>query len=531
MNIRLIMLSFICLYSHAMEPTKPLPPLHQAARNGNIELVRELTNPTTVNSPDEVYGATPLHHATAGGSLEVAQFLLQHGANVNAQYTMAAIGTTPLILAADEGHAAVVELLLKAGAHIEAKDDNGDTPLIMAATSGHRDIVELLLKAGANIEAKDADSTTLLILAISNNERDIVELLLKAGAHIEAADDSNATPLSWAATSGDRDVVELLLEAGAHIEARDNNGDTPLISAARSGDSDIVELLLTAGANITAKNNVGYTSLHRAAEENNLPVVKLLVMSGADRSARTNPPLEQTAAELTTSDTIRTYLGNASQTISASHALLQIAASNRGFAKKYLELNADLDVALPPFFNTPLHWAIQNGNRGMAQLCITHIIKQKKAAAQALSAPPAAAAPVPATESDHINPIDATNIDGNTPLHLALIQNNTLAIIMLLGAGADPYIKNHAGKSQVQLAAETGRLPIFMVAASRSIQEKQRFIAGLAPAANIGQQTTTEQPAAEAPATKKICTPEHGQTAITRELDESEHDHVHKEKQ
>ena len=42
MNIRLLMFSFICLYSHAMEPTKPLPPLHKAARNGNIELVRDL---------------------------------------------------------------------------------------------------------------------------------------------------------------------------------------------------------------------------------------------------------------------------------------------------------------------------------------------------------------------------------------------------------------------------------------------------------------------------------------------------------
>ena len=325
--------------------------------------------------------------------------------------------------------------------------------------------------------------------------------------------------MSWAATSGDRDIVELLLNAGTKIETRDNNGDTPLTLAARSGDSDIVELLLTAGANIAAKNKVGYSSLHHAAEDMNLRIVKLLVMAGADRSARTNPPVQQTAAELTASNTIRTYLSNASQTISASHALLQIAAGNRGFAKKYLELNADLAFALPPFFNTPLHWAIQNGNRDMAQLFIAHIIKQKKAAA-----------PVDATDSDDTNPINATNIDGNTPLHLALIQNNIEAIIMLLGAGADPYIENHAGKSPVQLAAETGRLPIFMVAASRSIQEKQRFIAGLTPAANIGQQTT-RQPAAKAPAIKKICTQQHGQTAVKKQSDESDHDHVHKEKQ
>ena len=75
--------------------------------------------------------------------------------------------------------------------------------------------------------------------------------------------------------------------------------------------------------------------------------------------------------------------------------------------------------------------------------------------------------------------------DGNTPLHFALNRPDAAKeIIMLLHRGADPFLENHAGLSQVQLAADRGYLPILMVAASRTEEEKRKFIACLSQFAN-----------------------------------------------
>ena len=55
---------------------------------------------------------------------------------------------TPLHYAA-RGHKNVAELLLDNGADVNAKDKHGNTPLHKATLRGNKDIVELLRKHGA----------------------------------------------------------------------------------------------------------------------------------------------------------------------------------------------------------------------------------------------------------------------------------------------------------------------------------------------------------------------------------------------
>ena len=56
-------------------------------------------------------------------------------------------GSTPLMKASTNGHADIAELLLEAGAEKDSCDRGGFTALIYAALRGHAQVVQLLLLA------------------------------------------------------------------------------------------------------------------------------------------------------------------------------------------------------------------------------------------------------------------------------------------------------------------------------------------------------------------------------------------------
>jgi ankyrin repeat protein len=95
---------------------------------------------------------TLLHAAAYDGRADIAELLIQLGANVNCRE---ANGRTPLHDAANNGHLAVIDLLIKNGADIEAKDNGGMTPLMWGkiSRSGRKDqVVEMLLQHGVKNE-------------------------------------------------------------------------------------------------------------------------------------------------------------------------------------------------------------------------------------------------------------------------------------------------------------------------------------------------------------------------------------------
>ncbi|GEM_PF-1703140 len=250
-------------------------------------------------------GVTPLHPAAYHGNREIAQWLLDHGVDVNAKD----IGDwTPLHLAAFHGRKEVAKLLLEKSANINAKDINGWTPLHGVARYGHTEIAELLLTKGADVNAKDKDGTTPLYWVAKGGRKEFAELLLTKGANVKAKNDGGVTPLHWAAAHGHTEIVEVLLAKGADVHAKENNGWTPLHSAAYYGRKEVAELLLAKGADINAKDNVGSTPLNQAihppprqppADQVSSPtnaffdaypdykeIIELLLSKGADPNAK-----------------------------------------------------------------------------------------------------------------------------------------------------------------------------------------------------------------------------------------------------
>ena len=147
-------------------------------------------------------GDTPLHAAAAGYHSEIANQLIQHGAQVTSRNRR---GAEPLHYAADGGpgsrnwnpqaQAKIIVLLIRNGANSNVLDKSGVAPLHRAVRNRCPLAVEALLNNGAAVSLENKSGSTPLRLAVHDtgksgsglpearlNQKQIIELLLAAGA-------------------------------------------------------------------------------------------------------------------------------------------------------------------------------------------------------------------------------------------------------------------------------------------------------------------------------------------------------------
>jgi ankyrin repeat protein len=116
--------------------------------------------------------------------------------------------------ASSYGHEEVADILLEHGADINHYAPSG-TPLGIAAYAGQLKMVTKLLDAGADINAKSAEGYTPLMTACNTGRTEVVQLLISRGANLNLRDENGHTAMGWAAHEGHIDLVRLLQQAGA----------------------------------------------------------------------------------------------------------------------------------------------------------------------------------------------------------------------------------------------------------------------------------------------------------------------------
>mmetsp|Transcript_19760 Transcript_19760/g.27574 ORF Transcript_19760/g.27574 Transcript_19760/m.27574 type:complete len:245 (+) Transcript_19760:78-812(+) len=137
----------------------------------------------------DISGYSLLHITSLRGNVQMSEFLLAKGTNVN---ICDRANHTPLHFASFEGNVDCVKLLLKYGAEVDSVNHDlmividqqipvyivgGRTPLHYAAEQGHLGCVRLLIDSGADPRKKDLDGYTPFHLA-SLSKRDDVAMLL-----------------------------------------------------------------------------------------------------------------------------------------------------------------------------------------------------------------------------------------------------------------------------------------------------------------------------------------------------------------
>ncbi|KAL8701585.1 MAG: hypothetical protein Q9201_004829 [Fulgogasparrea decipioides] len=297
--------------------------LWKHANVGNVQAIKALFSEGRA-SPYDVNprGCNALIYAAAHGNPQLAQFLLQAGADPELTDSS---GRKPIELFYerafsgqfdDHGHHLVKSMFRGA----TSMEDWRFTPLhkiILGLVD--KDLEKELTVSTMAINTCDAQGRTALCWATIRDDISSVKMLLTFGADPNVSDytgsaclhfarspevcrallDNNAdvrarnwmysrTPLhSFCKRDGTVDMIEQLVTAGLEVDVRDADGETPLLNAIFRGFTSAVEKLLELGADPNARNiSSCESSIHFAVQFDRHDILPLLLHKGVDYTAR-----------------------------------------------------------------------------------------------------------------------------------------------------------------------------------------------------------------------------------------------------
>ena len=262
-----------------------------ACRTGDLETVKRLVDkdPSIVRS-HHAY-RTPIYFAVRENQLEVASFLLEHGADP----LSLAVNDSLLDICRDRGNAEMGRLLEATLASTQGASPRGEA---VAGAIRERDLerVRSLLDASPElVHAGDGRSNQPVHWAVMTRQIEVIDELLARGADINAARCDGARPIQLA--NGDyyyrgwRDVPQdwptTPAQVLAHLRSRGAYCD--ICTACHIGDRERVRELLDQDPSLANRVSEYVTyyqgsgsPLKNAAAKGHIEIVKLLLDHGAD---------------------------------------------------------------------------------------------------------------------------------------------------------------------------------------------------------------------------------------------------------
>ncbi|RDD38970.1 Palmitoyltransferase ZDHHC17 [Trichoplax sp. H2] len=203
--------------------------LAQAAQHGAFERCVQLVDEAQADvCQTDAEGITALHWAAINNRLEIAEFFVLRGADINAQGGL--LKGTPINWATRQGHLKMVVLLMRHGADPSIKDTEGYACLHLACQFHHTNIAAYLIAKGEEIDMMDDNGMTPLMWASYKcHGIDPVRLLISCGAALNFQDNVHLnSAIHWALTSNNGSAISQLCNAGCTLDLVNAKKETPL---------------------------------------------------------------------------------------------------------------------------------------------------------------------------------------------------------------------------------------------------------------------------------------------------------------
>ena len=238
-------------------------PLFKAVLFGDIEYLKQTQ--FDIDALHTNTGLSLLGFASLGGQTEIAEYLINNGANVE--------NGDNLHVAALFGSLPIVELLVRNRADINKKCNlmpfKYRRPIDTALKGGNEEIIQLLLELELNsgIQPNEKEQQNTFNIALVYSDKDVLERLLRSYPECFSRlflNNNVDYPLHFAAKNNYTELVSLLLNAGINVNLKNRNKQTALHVAATFGNHEVIKSLLEADARPELEDNKKLTALDYA---------------------------------------------------------------------------------------------------------------------------------------------------------------------------------------------------------------------------------------------------------------------------
>nr|XP_020454856.1 histone-lysine N-methyltransferase EHMT1-like isoform X1 [Monopterus albus] len=200
------------------------------------------------------------------------------------------------------------------------------------------------------------------------------------------------TPLHAAAAEGHHEICHMLVQAGANLDMFDEEQRTPLMAACENNHLETVKYLIRAGAAVSHKDIMGFTCLHLAAKLGHYEIVHHLLSKASKHI-------------------------NCQDDGGWTPITWAIEYKHKELVQLLLARGADVNIR-DKEQNVCLHWAALSGCDDIAQSLLE-------------------------ARCD----LNAINVHGDSPLHVAARENHLECVMLLLSRGADVTQRNRDGET------------------------------------------------------------------------------------